>query len=233
MLAYQALAETGRFERIRIFERDSHPGGNWHYSDEIPASVPIARGRDSDWWKADFDPSPPETLPAQFRYEWTKELEAERRAHRQPKPIWKSLKANTPAPQQEVAGFPWPPGVEWASPHWDVQRYLRSFASWLGLNSNDEAPEVSYNTRVETITENGQGWKLVLRRLVEENGTFVEDYWSEVSNRRGRSNPRTLMQLSLPPDGFKCRISLPSPDWKRGRGASRLSIQDSIVRRTN
>ena len=112
LLAYQALAETGRFSRIRIFERDSHPGGNWHYSDEVPVAVPIAKGRESDWWKADYDPTPPVKLPAYARYgtrgnhTWTEELEAERRAHRQPKPIWKSLKANTPAPQQEASAAP-------------------------------------------------------------------------------------------------------------------------------
>ncbi|WWC92596.1 uncharacterized protein L201_007555 [Kwoniella dendrophila CBS 6074] len=192
LLAYRSLSEKDHFKNIRIFERDEKPGGNWHYTDEIARSIPIEIGETSDWWKADYVPEIPEKLPFCRTYKVEsngtrkEDLEKKRIQHRQPKPIWKTLRANTPAPQQQVPGFTWPPGVEWASHHSKVQRYLRSFASWLGINNGDDNPDVSYNTRVELVSKRLDksrkqiGWSLLLRKFVEnEDGSYREAYWEE------------------------------------------------------
>nr|XP_019043773.1 hypothetical protein I302_08354 [Kwoniella bestiolae CBS 10118]OCF22703.1 hypothetical protein I302_08354 [Kwoniella bestiolae CBS 10118] len=192
LLAYRALADRHHFNKIRVFERDSSPGGNWHYSDEEAHAVAIEDGLTDDWWKSDYTPAMPARLPSHEIYSvkhnttMKDELESRRINHRQPKPLWKNLRANTPAPQQQVPGFSWPPGVEWASHHSKVQRYLRSFASWLGINNGDDVATISYNTRVELITKDfdkkGQqtGWKLLLREFVEtKEGQYEESYWEE------------------------------------------------------
>ncbi|WWD04372.1 hypothetical protein V865_002441 [Kwoniella europaea PYCC6329] len=192
LLAYRALAQTDHFDKIRVFERDSTPGGNWHYSDEEAKAVPIERGTTDDWWKSDYVPTIPTKLPSHDIYTvkgndtLKDELEGRRINQRQPKPLWKNLRANTPAPQQQVPGFSWPPGVEWASHHSKVQRYLRSFASWLGINNGDGNEDISYDTRVELITKHlnkkGKqiGWTLLLRKFIEtDNGRYEESYWEE------------------------------------------------------
>ncbi|OCF42673.1 hypothetical protein I317_03532 [Kwoniella heveanensis CBS 569] len=237
LLSYRALSGQD-FRKIRLFERDDAPGGNWHYSDEVPPSIPITRGDDDDWWKVDFEPYfqndklPPEyhngEYPSEKRQErddqydskqedvtaklpWRKvydvssgtnkserqvlrsHLEKRRIGLRLPKPLWKSLKANTPAPQQQVPGFPWPPGVEWASHHSKVSRYLRSFASWLGISPGDDStgsrtdtgPDVSFNTRVEHISKRfvggrHHGWTLVLHSFIRvDQNRYEERYWEE------------------------------------------------------
>ncbi|WWC66071.1 uncharacterized protein I303_108693 [Kwoniella dejecticola CBS 10117] len=193
LLAYRALAEKDHFSKIKIFERDDAPGGNWHYSDETPQSIPIELGDTPEWWKGDFVPHLPEHYPFRKQYRVSsnetskEELEKARISHRQPKPLWKTLRANTPAPQQQVPGYEWPKGVEWASHHSKVQRYLRSFASWLGINNGDDELDerVSYNTRVELVEkrfdENGkqQGWILTLRKFVRNDEGYEESYWQE------------------------------------------------------
>ncbi|WVQ95865.1 hypothetical protein IAU59_002964 [Kwoniella sp. CBS 9459] len=244
LLSYRALSAQN-FRTIRLFERDDAPGGNWHYSDETPPAVPIARGNDDDWWKVDFEPFPathdstrstsdwraekPSTAyeKVESRLPWKKVydlstvrneteqrelksyLDKKRIGLRLPKPLWKSLKANTPAPQQQVPGYPWPPGVEWASHHTKVSRYLRSFASWLGVSPGDAGsktilptdfpggiptrnsgtdsrePDVSYNTRVERISKRfvdgrHRGWTLILHSFVRiDQERYEEKYWEE------------------------------------------------------
>nr|XP_019009539.1 uncharacterized protein I206_06188 [Kwoniella pini CBS 10737]OCF48320.1 hypothetical protein I206_06188 [Kwoniella pini CBS 10737] len=192
LLSYRALSNTEDFTKIKIFERDDSPGGNWHYSDEIPKSIPIELGQTEYWWKGDFIPNIPNNIPSHKVYKvesnqtFENELENQRILHRQPKPLWKTLRANTPAPQQQVPGFEWPKGVEWASHHSKVQRYLRSFASWLGINNGDEKTNVSYNTRVELVEKNlnkiGKqiGWTLTLRKFLRaKEGCYEETYWKE------------------------------------------------------
>ena len=80
-----------------MFERDNSPGGNWHYTDETPLNCPVPN---ADIAVGDFTPSlPPEgaKLPYIEVYQNEEIAEEIRRAHRAPKPIWASLKSNTPA----------------------------------------------------------------------------------------------------------------------------------------
>ena len=80
-----------------MFERDDSPGGNWHYTDETPLGCPVPN---ADIAVGDFTPSlPPKgaKLPYIEVYQNERIGEEIRRAHRAPKPIWASLKSNTPA----------------------------------------------------------------------------------------------------------------------------------------
>jgi hypothetical protein len=110
----------------------------------------------------------------------------------------------------QVPGFPWPPGVKWASLHSDVAKYLRSFASWLGVNVNDPSAVVSYKTRVESVVKKvnqegkQQGWTLLLRRFERlGKSTYRESWWNEV---RGSMQPSPVLTLRL----MGARISMPS-----------------------
>ncbi|KAF8654315.1 hypothetical protein AX16_003542 [Volvariella volvacea WC 439] len=186
LIAYRELTRAG-FDAY-LFERDHAPGGNWHYSDEIPVDAPIPN---ADVSIGDYIPDlPPQNvrLPFEVVHKETEDDESykqRRREFRGPKPLWKSLNSNAPAPHQQIAEWPWPAGTPWELPHATVQKYLRAFASWHGVNVNDENPNVSYNTRVELVEkrydENGKeaGWKLVLKEIVREDSRTSRTSWRE------------------------------------------------------
>lgn len=60
-----------------------------------------------------------------------------------------------------------------ALPNAKLGRYLRAFASWHGLNNNDNSPNISYNTRVELIKKrldsDGKqiGWTLTTKEVIQ------------------------------------------------------------------
>ena len=71
--------------------------------------------------------------------------------------------------------------------HYQIRNYVRSYASYLNINSNDENPAIAYNTRVEhvekRINEAGQeqGWRLWLRSLEPTpSNTYRATWWTEV-----------------------------------------------------
>ncbi|KAF7324910.1 Dimethylaniline monooxygenase [Mycena kentingensis (nom. inval.)] len=182
LIAYREFTRTGDFDTIRVFERDDVPGGNWHYTEETPLDAPIPN---ADPVVGDFVPSLPPSLPAEEVYP-ASEARARWREHRGPKPVWDSLGSNAPAPIQQITELPWPPGTPWQLPHRTLAKYLRAFASFHGINSNDDNPDVSYNTRVELVEKkrelNGQhrGWTLTLKRLEHLGyGSVKASWWSE------------------------------------------------------
>jgi len=67
-----------------------------------------------------------------------------------------------------------------------LQAYVRAFASYHGLNTNDENPNVFYNTRVELIKKryvDGQhrGWTMTLKELVQTGSqSYKVKWWTEV-----------------------------------------------------
>ncbi|KAF8896737.1 hypothetical protein CPB84DRAFT_1837047 [Gymnopilus junonius] len=193
LIAYRELAQNG-FD-VHIYERDSQPGGNWHYTDEVNDNAPI-----------DFVPSfPPEgsELPYVEVYEDEEEIIFKKRDHRAPKPVWKSLTSNTPAvsiscisikhlkrfiplqPIQQVREIPWPPGTSWGLPQQKISRYLRAFASWQGLNVNDNNPNISYNTRVELVErrvtkdDQEQGWTVTVKNLADIGYGKLKATWTK------------------------------------------------------
>ncbi|KXN92683.1 Thiol-specific monooxygenase [Leucoagaricus sp. SymC.cos] len=183
MTTYRELRRDG-FD-VHIFERDFLPGGNWHYTDEIPADAPVPNAPIA---VADFEPSlPPHgvDLPYIEEYDNRTLCALHRREHRAPKPIWYGLTTNVPAPLQQIREFPWPDGTEWSTPQDKVCRYLRAFASWHNINTNDDSSDISYNTRVELIEKrldadgNQIGWTLTTKELVQIEGGFNRATWNK------------------------------------------------------
>jgi hypothetical protein len=136
----------------------------------------------------DYTPSlPPKDveLPYVEEYHDVVENGYRKRAHRGPKPVWKSLTSNAPAPIQQIREIPWPVGTAWALPNRKLQRYLRAFASWHGVNTNDNNPNISYNTRVELaekrLNKDGDevGWTLTLKNLVSTGRGSVKATWTK------------------------------------------------------
>ncbi|KAJ7703439.1 hypothetical protein B0H14DRAFT_3099850 [Mycena olivaceomarginata] len=164
LISYREFTEAG-FQRVRLFERDDVPGGNWHYTDETPLDAPIPNAEPA---VADYTPSlPPNLTNLPIEEHYRSDWEARWREHRGPRPVWESLESNSPA----IAGFPWPRGTPWNLPHRMLARYLRAFASFHGVNSNDGNPD-HYD---ETGRENG--WTLILKRLERTGPTSGKATW--------------------------------------------------------
>lgn len=128
-------------------------------------------------------------------------------------------------PIQQIRELRWPHGTPWGEwlvihcplpllrfnavlPNQQLQRYLRAFASWLGLNANDENTDISYNTRVELvekhISDEGDevGWTLTLKELENTYGGNLKATWYKKvcysSNSRSRVSdcmPTRIMML--------------------------------------
>ncbi|KJA15537.1 hypothetical protein HYPSUDRAFT_149012 [Hypholoma sublateritium FD-334 SS-4] len=183
LIAFRELKEAG-FD-VHLFERDNVPGGNWHYTEETAPDAPIPN---RDISVGDYIPSlPPKgvNFPYTEVYRNVKENAERKREHRGPKPIWDSLTSNTPAPIQQVRQHPWPVGTPWALHNRQLQGYVRAFASFHGVNSNDDNPAVSYNTRVELAEKHygkdGQedGWILTTKSLVDLTKQTLQAVWNK------------------------------------------------------
>jgi hypothetical protein len=73
--------------------------------------------------------------------------------------------------------------------HCKLRKYMRSFASFHGINSNDDNSNISYHTRVEHvekhIADDGQerGWILTLKKFVKTGpNSSKATWWTEVFN---------------------------------------------------
>lgn len=96
LITYRTLTQAGY--DVQLFERDCHPGGVWHYTDEKPLNAPVPNLKP---YEADYSPSLPpkgKSLPyEEIRIDTPENLSIEKRAHRAPKPVWESLHSNAPA----------------------------------------------------------------------------------------------------------------------------------------
>jgi thioredoxin reductase len=177
MIAYRELTQAG-FES-RLFERDDMPGGNWHYTNEIPLDAPVPNADPS---VADYMPSlPPEGINLPFTIEYRDGgCQERKRSHRAPKAIYDSLTTNAPSPWQQIMELPWPAGTNLELPHSKVASYLRAFASFHSINTNDGNKNVSYNTRVELVEKKSTGWTVTLKKF-EKTGDHScrATWWTE------------------------------------------------------
>ncbi|KAK7437939.1 hypothetical protein VKT23_018374 [Stygiomarasmius scandens] len=181
LISYRTLSQAGY--EVLLYERDHHPGGNWHYTEETPPDAPIPN---LDPAIADFVPSlPPKgiTLPFEEVYD-LEDVGREKRAFRAPKPIWRGLRSNAPKVIQQIRELPWPEDLSWDISAIQLQGYLRAFASYHGINANDENPNVFYNTRVELVekrydTNTGEhrGWRLTLKEFKQIGSKSVKARW--------------------------------------------------------
>ncbi|KAJ7575403.1 FAD/NAD(P)-binding domain-containing protein [Mycena floridula] len=183
LIAYREFNRPEFEYSVRLFERDNVPGGNWHYTEGIPTDAPVPN---SDPAVGDYKPDLPPSLPYDEEYEDGVVVRRKLEEHRGPKPVWASLKSNAPSPIQQIRELPWPAGTPWQLPHKLLEKYLRSFASWHGVNSNDDNPDVEYNTRVEAVkkrfddSDNHIGWTLTLKKLLKTGEkTSKATWWTE------------------------------------------------------
>ncbi|KAI9573779.1 hypothetical protein HD554DRAFT_2052569 [Boletus coccyginus] len=91
-----------------------------------------------------------------------------------------------PAPVQQFPQWPWPAGTQWELTHYQLRNYVRSYASYLHINSNDENPATAYNTRVERVEKRinhagqEQGWRLWLSSLKKTwDNVYRTTWWTE------------------------------------------------------
>ncbi|KAF9511430.1 hypothetical protein BS47DRAFT_1383429 [Hydnum rufescens UP504] len=178
------LLEHG-FE-VRLFERRPKPGGNWFYSalTPLPAAFP-----DRPIEFAAYTPDIPDVVPKIHIYEDGEDgisNEWRLREHWNPSPVWNDLHTNSAPVFTSLPDVKYPPDTEWVLSHRDVLRHVRQFASYKGLNSNDEESGnvTSYSTRVERLRKSpdGKTWRLHLRKLEQlpySNGRIRAEWWTE------------------------------------------------------
>jgi hypothetical protein len=69
-------------------------------------------------------------------------------------------------------------------PQQKLQNYLRAFASWHGINTNDCSSHISYNTRVESVkkrcAEDGSriGWTLIVKEVLKTSYNTTRAKWT-------------------------------------------------------
>ena len=96
LVAYRELTEAGL--DVRIFERDSVPGGNWHYTEEVPLDAPVPNVPTPT---SDFVPSlPPEGVDLPYSEEF--EDNEIWKDHSGLKLVWESLTMSLPSVRRSV-----------------------------------------------------------------------------------------------------------------------------------
>ncbi|KAF9269770.1 FAD/NAD(P)-binding domain-containing protein [Marasmius fiardii PR-910] len=205
LVSYREFLHAGY--AVTLFERDEQAGGVWHYTEEIPLNAPVPNAVPAS---ADYTPClPPRGVELPYEVEYADQdpqtLSEQRRAHRAPKPIWSSLKSNAPAPDQQIRDWKWPEDTPWELPQEMIQRYVRSFASLHGINTNDNNPNVFYNTRVELVEKNyvnntEAGWTLTLKQFVKTGERSSKTRWwkenfDAIAVATGRYNSPSLPSI--------------------------------------
>lgn len=177
------LIEQG-FE-VRLFERASRPGGQWFYTDKKPVHAsfpnrPIAI--------SGYVPDVPDKLPRTRIYKDGEDgvsNDYRLREHWNPSSVWNGLTSTVPPFMMDFPGITHSPDTPWLMPNRVVQRHVRQYASFRGLNSNDDeaANITSYSTRVERVVKpaGSYQWVLTLRKIapVEGSTDLRADWWEE------------------------------------------------------
>ncbi|KIY47033.1 hypothetical protein FISHEDRAFT_14423, partial [Fistulina hepatica ATCC 64428] len=105
------------------------------------------------------------------------------REHWLPRPIWYNLHTNSPSVITELSDVKYPKDSPWVLSAHRIQTHVRAFASFHGLNSNDDTNVTAYATRVERLDKapGSPTWTLTLRRLerLPETRRIKATWWSE------------------------------------------------------
>ncbi|KAF7303444.1 Dimethylaniline monooxygenase [Mycena indigotica] len=175
-----ALQENGL--SVRLFERAPAPGGNWFFSEQLPAreKYPSNSGDPMD----EEAETPRPTTVEYVDGDDGKTLEERWREHWAPRPVWKDMRINAPTAVTKLPDVNYPPGTPWEALVHDLQRHVRAYASLHGLNVLDAPNVTSYSTLVEGLNKVGDSWKLTLRRMQPFSGTVYAsrlrvDVWEE------------------------------------------------------
>ncbi|KAF8309304.1 FAD/NAD(P)-binding domain-containing protein [Clavulina sp. PMI_390] len=170
---------------VRMFERAPNPGGVWQYTDKTPVP-PSFPNRPIETMA--YVPDIPVQLPTSRIYKDGDDgltVDWRIREHWAPSPVWKYMKTTAPHQLMTIPDVPYPRNMPWKLNQMDVNRYIRQYASSVGLNSNDEehANVTAYWTRVERaekIPGTDKRWTLTLRRLTPlRDGTLEVTWWQE------------------------------------------------------
>lgn len=174
------LVGTGVFQdhnlTVRTFERAPKPGGNWYYSEEVPAAANYDPSLPPS--EADYKPVLPTSFPSTDFLRGSKTVEEEWRRHWLPRPLYYGLHNNNPISSHSIRELAWPPGTAWILPWKRIQQYVRAYASYRGLNVDDTDSPVSYGTRVELAERTRSGWTLTLRKIEPSaDGKSAKVHW--------------------------------------------------------
>ncbi|KAF8589238.1 FAD/NAD(P)-binding domain-containing protein [Ramaria rubella] len=191
-LQYAAVLLKHGFQ-VRLFERDTVPGGNWRYSDETPLDLDYP---DKPLPIASYTPDIPPVLPFSKIFREGDDgisLSHRYRDHWLPRPIWKGMTTISPSAITRLPNIDYEEDAPWVLPQLEVQRHVRQYASAQALSPIDDTDffnVTSYGTRVEDVRKRhfGNGsenskWQLTLRKLtqVQEDGRpgLHVKYWTE------------------------------------------------------
>ncbi|KAK4686806.1 hypothetical protein P7C73_g3316, partial [Tremellales sp. Uapishka_1] len=168
---------------VRLFERQSAPGGTWTWSPESPLPTTFPTPPPST---GDFVPRRPPAGEDIIGISSTQPIVSvkqdegrkERREFAPPNPVYWNLTNNVPTPAMAFKDFPWPENSDWYRSHEDIALYIRRYADHFNLNQY-----ASYDTRVENVTKLKQEdakWRLTLRKLESLGGDEIrETFWTE------------------------------------------------------
>ncbi|KAF8589228.1 FAD/NAD(P)-binding domain-containing protein [Ramaria rubella] len=181
--------------QVRLFERDTVPGGNWRYTDETPIDVDYS---DKPLPIAGYQPDIPPVLPFSKTFkdgEGGYSLSNRFKEHWLPRPIWNSLSTNSPAAITHLPNINYDEGSPWVLSNHQIQRHVRQYASAHALSPIDDTEHpnaTSYGTRVERLRKTNHSnnseaakWQLTLRKLTrfvsDVNGLpgIRADWWTE------------------------------------------------------
>ncbi|KAF8589229.1 FAD/NAD(P)-binding domain-containing protein [Ramaria rubella] len=180
--------------RVRLFERDVVPGGNWRYTDETPLDVDYP---DKPLPMAAYTPDIPSVLPFSKTFTDGDEgvsLSDRYREHWLPRPVWNTMKSITASVITSLPNIKYEEGSPWAISQQQLQRNVRQYASAHGLSPIDsEYPNTtSYGTRVERLRKihptnsiEDSKWQLTLRKftpIANDSGglsKIIANWWTE------------------------------------------------------
>ncbi|KAJ7060795.1 FAD/NAD(P)-binding domain-containing protein [Mycena amicta] len=175
--AASALLSHATNLSVRLFDRAPAPGGNWFYSEDVPAREKYPDEAE--------EVDVPDHLPATYFYEEGqdgKSLDERWREHWNPRPVWDAMRINAPTAVTQLPDVRYPPGTPWEASVHAVQRHVRAYASLHGLNVLDSPNITSYATRVERLQKREDSWTLTLRRMQQpfsEGQRLRVDVWEE------------------------------------------------------
>ncbi|KAF8589628.1 FAD/NAD(P)-binding domain-containing protein [Ramaria rubella] len=191
-LQYASILLKHGFQ-VRLFERDTVPGGNWRYTDETPVDLDYP---DKPLSIASYTPDIPPVLPFSKIFREGDDgisLSHRYRDHWLPRPTWKGTTTLHPPAIIRLPSINYEEETLWELPQTEVQRHVREYASAQALSPIDDTdfPNVtSYGTRVERVRKMHSAnsferskWQLTLRKLTQvvsdDRPRLQAEYWTE------------------------------------------------------
>ncbi|CAO3632496.1 unnamed protein product [Mucor fragilis] len=161
--------------QVKIYERNTAPGGTWIYNEEKPINPDFP----SEIPTKVVEPSlPPKDASLPFVKKTT--VEAAKNELLQlnpPTPCYRSLRNNVPTPLLQYKDLEWRKDTPWFTSHDKILQYLQDYSLQYKLDDITE-----YNTSVENLEElpNQSGWRVLTKHAEYSKDTNqVEISWKE------------------------------------------------------